>query len=237
MCNKYFCSGLKIFQNLSPVLVLADENVLIRCAEVKGMNIEWELVGWTWCFTWVIELEMEKCFSGVSKVLWTLKKPTKQPTNNSHLHNSGKEENSFLPPFLFSVFSSLAGCGCTVGKAEFPAPPYKSTLQGVDKAEHCSFLEDGLMALNTELFPAFFCSIQGVNPKCSGQIPAWPIPFRWRNFSWQFWAYQHCSLILSYCERLFLKNSCLTGGWGIWRNSLQAQAEWLCVWYGFEILE
>lgn len=39
VCNKYFCSGLKIFQNLSSALVLADENVLTRCAEVKGMNI------------------------------------------------------------------------------------------------------------------------------------------------------------------------------------------------------
>lgn len=43
--NKYFCSGLKIFQNLSPALVLADENVLTRFAEVKGMNIKWEMVG------------------------------------------------------------------------------------------------------------------------------------------------------------------------------------------------
>lgn len=43
--SMYFCSGLKTFQNLSPILVLADENVLTRSAEVKGMNIKWELVG------------------------------------------------------------------------------------------------------------------------------------------------------------------------------------------------
>lgn len=126
--SMYFCSGLKTFQNLSPTLVLADENVLTRFAEVKGMNIKWELVGWAWCCTWMIELEMEKCFSGVWKVLWVVKNPTKQPTNNSDLRNSGKEENYFLPPLLFCVFSSQAGCGWTVWKAKFPALPYKSTL-------------------------------------------------------------------------------------------------------------
>lgn len=43
--SKYLCSGLETFQNLNPALVLADENVLTRFAEVKGMNMKWELVG------------------------------------------------------------------------------------------------------------------------------------------------------------------------------------------------
>lgn len=46
----------------------------------------------------------------------------KNPTNNlptTDLCNSGKEENYFLPPLSFCVFSSLAGCGWTVWKAEF----------------------------------------------------------------------------------------------------------------------
>lgn len=88
----------------------------------------------------------------------------------------------------------------------------------------------------TQSFSQLFCCIQGVNPKWSGQIPVWPIPFRWHNF-WQFRAYQHCSLILSYCERLLLKNSCFTGGWGVWRNFLQAQPEQLRVCFKFEIWE
>lgn len=39
VASKYFRIAL------SPALVLADENVLTRFAEVKGMNIKWEVVG------------------------------------------------------------------------------------------------------------------------------------------------------------------------------------------------
>lgn len=86
-----------------------------------------------------------------------LKKTTKQPTNNSDLNNSGKDENYFLPPFLFCFSKpSRVWLDCVEGRVPSPAlQKHVSHLQGVDKAEHCSYLEDGLMGLNTELFPAF----------------------------------------------------------------------------------
>lgn len=49
--SKYFCSGLKTFLNFSPTVVLTDENVLTRLAEVRGLNIKSELVGLAWCLT------------------------------------------------------------------------------------------------------------------------------------------------------------------------------------------
>lgn len=65
----------------------------------------------------------------------------------------------------------------------------------------------------TQRFSQLFCSIQGVNPNGLAKFQQQqfrsvdaisPGDFEYIN--------QHCLLILSYCERLFLKNSCFTGG-------------------------
>lgn len=39
------------FLNLSPTVVLTNEDVLTRLAEVRGLNIKLELVGLAWCLT------------------------------------------------------------------------------------------------------------------------------------------------------------------------------------------
>lgn len=45
MCLASISVVASTFQNFSPALVLVDENILTRFAEVKGLNIKWELVG------------------------------------------------------------------------------------------------------------------------------------------------------------------------------------------------
>lgn len=229
MCLASISVVASTLQNFSHALVLADENILTRFAEVKGMNIKWELVGWVWYFTWVIELEMEKCFSGVSKVLSVVKKTAKQPTNNSDLRNGEIERFFSSSSFILCFFKPSKVClDCVKGRVPSPAvQKHVSHLWGVNKAEHCSYLEDGLMVLFlTQSFSQLFCSNQGVNPNGLAKFQQQqfrsvdatsPSDFEYIS--------QHCLLILSYCERLFLKNSCFTCGWGIWKNSLQAQAK------------
>lgn len=47
--RQYLCIGLKTFLNLSPTVVLANENVLTGIAEVTELNIKLEF--FNWCLT------------------------------------------------------------------------------------------------------------------------------------------------------------------------------------------
>lgn len=44
--GEYLCIGLKTFLNLSPTVVLANENVLSGIAEVTELHIKLELFNW-----------------------------------------------------------------------------------------------------------------------------------------------------------------------------------------------
>lgn len=179
---------------------------------MRGLNIKSQLVGLVRCLArkWWLNSSWRSVFLEFQRFCEWFKK--KSPTL---IYVTGDKRKITFFLLFYSVFSSWAGCGWTSVWKEEPLR-YKSMLViwSGGWAEHCSYLEDYLMVLLLkQSFSWLFCNIQGVNPKWPGQIPVWPVPFCWHNFSWWFWAYRRCSLILIYCERLFLKSSCFTAGW------------------------